>query len=374
MFSLQDNQCYICKEKFKRYKYLKDHIRNIHYKVRRHGCEKCGSQFFSKSELHLHILRHYKHSLYLCSRCGKGFSTKSVMTRHERESHDTGTKYVCTHCDKVFATLRYTLAHQKRCKSVTSSGKRSSSNAQQKDTKQCNAKGKRPVTNKVPIPTQSNANKSLHKRSSSGGRSSSNAQERDGKQYNAKGKMSRLAKRSSSDAQEVPKPMQSNTTRSKRSQQGKSLNTPGKTDAKQCTTKDKRYMSAKKSSSNAQEVPKPMQSDATSSGPSSGKRKMVKAKRSQQDKTLNTPGKTDAKQCTTNGKRYMSAKKSSSNAQQEMPKPKGSKAKSSGPSSGKRTMVNAKRSVPGKTEAKSSNNADQPIVKMALRSKSSTLE
>ncbi|KAL1506098.1 hypothetical protein ABEB36_005526 [Hypothenemus hampei] len=92
-------KCDICSRTFALPSSLHKHVR-IH-KEKQFACNICGKRFNQQSNVNTHILTHSGEKPHSCSTCGKRFSTNTNLEVHKRIH--TGVKpFVCTFCDKAF--------------------------------------------------------------------------------------------------------------------------------------------------------------------------------------------------------------------------------------------------------------------------------
>ena len=105
--------CKICSNKYKKMKYLKQHMQS-HNPLQK--CELCGKMFVRLASLRNHQKK--KHDIhrekkkttgsYICSFCNKTFPNKYNLTRHYNNVHKSNTpiqrvkQFQCVHCDYEF--------------------------------------------------------------------------------------------------------------------------------------------------------------------------------------------------------------------------------------------------------------------------------
>ncbi|XP_053608319.1 gastrula zinc finger protein XlCGF57.1-like [Plodia interpunctella] len=95
--------CHMCKAQFRAKGGLKNHIEARHSKrERKFTCEMCGSSFYRKNDIIIHMRTHTNEKPYVCSYCSQGFRQIATLIRHRRRH--TGEKpYSCGICDKKFS-------------------------------------------------------------------------------------------------------------------------------------------------------------------------------------------------------------------------------------------------------------------------------
>ncbi|XP_033749417.1 zinc finger protein 585B-like [Pecten maximus] len=124
-------QCKICNKKFKRRRYLNDHMK-IHTEQEPHTCDVCGLKikynpsnfrrhmkkhcdnrefccnvcslrFYRADDLRVHMKTHYRKNKNVCDKCGIGFSTHDKLRKHKR-SHNEQQDVSCDICHKTFVS------------------------------------------------------------------------------------------------------------------------------------------------------------------------------------------------------------------------------------------------------------------------------
>ncbi|XP_066252713.1 gastrula zinc finger protein XlCGF26.1-like [Euwallacea similis] len=77
------------------------HRHKLIHKARQFECNICGKRFNQQSNVNAHTLTHSGEKPHICSTCGKRFTTNTNLEVHNRIH--TGVKpFVCTFCDKAF--------------------------------------------------------------------------------------------------------------------------------------------------------------------------------------------------------------------------------------------------------------------------------
>lgn len=98
---LKEFKCNLCPKVFTLSGKLGVHIRTVHLKLKRHSCEVCEWQFYSKSELKEHMIRHGGERKHQCTICKKAYARKYTLREHMR-IHENDRRFVCTTCGKSF--------------------------------------------------------------------------------------------------------------------------------------------------------------------------------------------------------------------------------------------------------------------------------
>ncbi|EDW68381.1 uncharacterized protein [Drosophila virilis] len=81
---------------------LKDHALR-HSGVKKFECQDCGSKFFTRPLLLLHIRVHHKgEKPFVCKYCGMGFRNSPSRCRHERKYHANELPFECNLCTRTF--------------------------------------------------------------------------------------------------------------------------------------------------------------------------------------------------------------------------------------------------------------------------------
>ncbi|KAL4704689.1 hypothetical protein ACJJTC_002164 [Scirpophaga incertulas] len=105
-------QCKVCKSWFRTKGSLKRHIETRHSdRERKFTCEMCGSSFYRKNDIIIHMRVHTDERPYHCSYCSKRFRQIATLIRHKRVH--TGEKpYDCPICGKKFSDKALVKKHQ----------------------------------------------------------------------------------------------------------------------------------------------------------------------------------------------------------------------------------------------------------------------
>lgn len=75
-------QCSLCGRCFGRSNDMKNHILNVHQRIRPHKCPNCPKEFTLVSSLKTHLMSHLDIRPYLCAECGKRFNHPSTLRKH----------------------------------------------------------------------------------------------------------------------------------------------------------------------------------------------------------------------------------------------------------------------------------------------------
>jgi hypothetical protein len=71
----------------------------------RHYCDVCGSLYWSKEKLDLHMLRkHVENSIFECKECPEFFKNYETLKYHILANHKLG-EFKCIHCSQIFDTI-----------------------------------------------------------------------------------------------------------------------------------------------------------------------------------------------------------------------------------------------------------------------------
>ena len=67
--------------------HLKEHVENIHDKIRRHFCKDCDYASYHKGPLAHHIKKVHEKSINVCEDCGYAETRKSLLNSHRASVH-----------------------------------------------------------------------------------------------------------------------------------------------------------------------------------------------------------------------------------------------------------------------------------------------
>ncbi|XP_064293046.1 zinc finger protein 682-like isoform X6 [Plodia interpunctella] len=98
---LKEFKCTMCPKIFYLSGKLGVHIRTVHLKEKRHGCDLCEWRFYSKSELKEHMVKHGGERKFKCNICKKAYARKYTLTLHSR-IHDQDKRFICAACGMSF--------------------------------------------------------------------------------------------------------------------------------------------------------------------------------------------------------------------------------------------------------------------------------
>ncbi|CAG4958894.1 unnamed protein product [Colias eurytheme] len=94
--------CYICLNRFNRFKPLFEHMSSH---VRNYVCDNCDSAFITRRRLSAHA-RNHKLGVFECNLCQKVFDTLVKKQSHVRTVHTKKIVYRCGSCNLVFVSYR----------------------------------------------------------------------------------------------------------------------------------------------------------------------------------------------------------------------------------------------------------------------------
>ncbi|XP_072943204.1 zinc finger protein 711-like [Epargyreus clarus] len=98
---LKEFKCTMCPKVFTLSGKLGVHVRTVHLKMKRHACDICDWQFYSKSELKDHMVKHGGERKFQCNVCKKGYARKYTLREHMR-IHENDRRFICTICGRSF--------------------------------------------------------------------------------------------------------------------------------------------------------------------------------------------------------------------------------------------------------------------------------
>lgn len=92
--------CNLCNLKFKERKTCKNHIEQVHFKIRRHKCDQCDKSFYVPRQLKKHVEAvHLKLKPFTCEKCKKSFANIQMLKIH-MITHEKIGRFVCPTCGK----------------------------------------------------------------------------------------------------------------------------------------------------------------------------------------------------------------------------------------------------------------------------------
>lgn len=110
--SKQSRFCETCNKEFFEFVCYKNHVRNIHLKVKSYKCSECDFTTAYRTSMDKHILgTHTRNQKYVCEICAKEFIVKDNLRKHIRMIHNGQQKSVCTYCGKVCHANRELINH-----------------------------------------------------------------------------------------------------------------------------------------------------------------------------------------------------------------------------------------------------------------------
>jgi len=93
--------CHICGKEISINK-VREHIRQVHEKIKNHFCAECGMGFYEKKSYTKHVLTHST-DLIICPDCGK--QTKNIEVHMKRFHSGVDRRVVCPECGKKVVQL-----------------------------------------------------------------------------------------------------------------------------------------------------------------------------------------------------------------------------------------------------------------------------
>jgi KRAB domain-containing zinc finger protein len=93
--------CQICN---RGYNNINAHNRRVHQRSRRHQCDLCPLNFFTRREIRLHMAVHqkYREKNSLCVYCNKNFATEKSLKSHVDKIHLKQNLIYCERCGQAF--------------------------------------------------------------------------------------------------------------------------------------------------------------------------------------------------------------------------------------------------------------------------------
>ena len=67
--------------------HLKEHVENIHDKIKRHFCKECRYASYHKGDLTHHIKKVHEKSINVCEDCGYAVERKALLNSHRASVH-----------------------------------------------------------------------------------------------------------------------------------------------------------------------------------------------------------------------------------------------------------------------------------------------
>ncbi|XP_025832298.1 zinc finger protein 664-like [Agrilus planipennis] len=110
--------CQHCPKTFKSGRNLKDHLRRVHSKEKKHRCPKCNKTFVDKYMLSIHQRWHTGDRRYKCNICSKAFIRSDGLNNH-MDTHEFHAKYDCQRCGKKFKMKRSVVRHTCTANSIS---------------------------------------------------------------------------------------------------------------------------------------------------------------------------------------------------------------------------------------------------------------
>lgn len=110
--SKQSRFCETCNKEFFEFVCYKNHVRNIHLKVKSYKCSECEFTTAYRTSMDKHILgTHTRNEKYVCEICAKEFIVKDNLRKHIRMIHNGQQRSVCNYCGKVCHANRELINH-----------------------------------------------------------------------------------------------------------------------------------------------------------------------------------------------------------------------------------------------------------------------
>lgn len=106
-------QCDHCKKTYCTKAYLAKHLKYEHGTAEGFRCSFCSKQFYSKSKLDTHIVKHTQEKKFACEICNGRFGTQMALVYHTR-LHTGEKPYSCEYCNAAFISASRRLEHTRR--------------------------------------------------------------------------------------------------------------------------------------------------------------------------------------------------------------------------------------------------------------------
>lgn len=106
-------QCDHCKKTYCTKAYLSKHLKYEHGSAEGFRCSFCNKQFYSKSKLDTHIVKHTQEKKFSCEICSGRFGTQMALVYHTR-LHTGEKPYSCEFCNAAFISASRRLEHMRR--------------------------------------------------------------------------------------------------------------------------------------------------------------------------------------------------------------------------------------------------------------------
>ena len=109
----RNHKCTECDKCFYTERMLREHIRNVHERVKDFACEYCGFRCGRKGNMKAHMQTHLNERKHKCHLCGKGFNWPQSLKSHISDVHERIRNFTCDICGKSWARKPNMIAHRK---------------------------------------------------------------------------------------------------------------------------------------------------------------------------------------------------------------------------------------------------------------------
>ncbi|XP_063390678.1 zinc finger protein 26-like [Cydia fagiglandana] len=105
-------KCNVCDKVYRKKSMLSQHMKRDHLEERSVQCEICFSNFFSRKELNMHMVKHNGARTFECAVCKKAYARKKTLTEHMR-IHNNDRRFSCAVCGLTFVQKCSLKGHMK---------------------------------------------------------------------------------------------------------------------------------------------------------------------------------------------------------------------------------------------------------------------
>ncbi|XP_063543800.1 zinc finger imprinted 3-like isoform X1 [Cydia strobilella] len=105
-------KCNVCDKVYRKKNMLSQHMKRDHLEERSIQCEICLSNFFSRKELNMHMVKHNGARTFECTVCKKAYARKKTLTEHMR-IHNNDRRFSCAVCGLAFVQKCSLKGHMK---------------------------------------------------------------------------------------------------------------------------------------------------------------------------------------------------------------------------------------------------------------------